>query len=198
MTNSGKRLTAPASAPRHLPNSGGNALAHVRPQIQDLSTDSIAELARLAGQLGGVIPLWYGEGDMVTPAFIGDAAKRAIGQGLTFYIPDMRGYQPLIEALSTYQSRVHGVAIAQARKAPPCGLVAIERLAELAAALFDGAEVQQRVALAVQIAGGASGGERALEHLSGLFVVAAAVSGQAGVDAGEDGLVLQAVFFGQL
>ncbi len=126
MTNSGKRLTAPASAPRHLPNSGGNALAHVRPQIQDLSTDSIAKLARLAGQLGGVIPLWYGEGDMVTPAFIGDAAKRAIDQGLTFYIPDMRGYQPLIEALSAYQSRVHGVAIAQDRSTvTPGGMQAL-------------------------------------------------------------------------
>jgi len=80
----------------------------IRAQVRDLRTENIAVLAARARELGDVIPLWFGEGDLVTPAFIRDAAKAAIDDGLTFYIPNMRGYAPLIEALSTYQSAIHG------------------------------------------------------------------------------------------
>jgi aspartate aminotransferase len=80
----------------------------IRAQVRDLRTENIAVLAARARELGDVIPLWFGEGDLVTPAFIRDAAKAAIDDGLTFYIPNMRGYGPLIEALSTYQSGIHG------------------------------------------------------------------------------------------
>jgi aspartate/methionine/tyrosine aminotransferase len=94
----------------HGHNQGGDAaLQALRPQIQDLRMENIADLAMRARELGGVIPLWYGEGDMVTPAYIRDAAKAALDEGVTFYIPDMRGHRPLIEALSDYQSRLHGV-----------------------------------------------------------------------------------------
>ena len=77
-----------------------------------MQTESIADLAVRARELGDVIALWYGEGDMVTPAFIRDAAKQAFDDGLTFYIPNMRGYGPLIEALAEYQTRLHGRSIA--------------------------------------------------------------------------------------
>lgn len=98
----------------------------LRPQIQDLSTDTIAELARLANQLGNVLPLWYGEGDMTTPAFIGAAAKQAIDDGVTFYIPDMKGYPPLTEALAQYQTRIHGVPIGYERSTvTPGGMQAL-------------------------------------------------------------------------
>ena len=60
----------------------------IRAQIRDLHTDTIANLALRARELGDVIALWYGEGDMVTPAFIRDAAKAALDEGLTFYIPE--------------------------------------------------------------------------------------------------------------
>ena len=50
----------------------------IRAQIRDLHTENIADLAMRARELGDVIPLWYGEGDMVTPAFIRDAAKAAL------------------------------------------------------------------------------------------------------------------------
>jgi aspartate aminotransferase len=82
-------------------------LKGIRPQIQDLKTENIAALAVRARELGGVIPLWYGEGDLVTPAFIRDAAKASLDAGNTFYIPDMRGMAALNEALSTYLTRVH-------------------------------------------------------------------------------------------
>ena len=83
----------------------------IRAQIRDLHTENIANLAVRAQELGDVIALWYGEGYMVTPAFIRDAAKAAFDEGLTFYIPNMRGYGPLNEALSEYQSRLHGQPI---------------------------------------------------------------------------------------
>ena len=83
-------------------------LAGIRPQIQDLRTENIAVLAQLAANVGDVIPLWYGEGDITTPAFIRDAASASLEAGNTFYVPNMRGLGVLNEALSIYQSGIHG------------------------------------------------------------------------------------------
>jgi aspartate aminotransferase len=104
----------------------------IRAQIRDLHTESIADLALRARELGDVIPLWYGEGDMVTPAFIRDAAKAGFDEGLTFYIPNMRGHPPLIEALSEYQSRIHGQPIPVSRTTvTPSGMQALYMALEL-------------------------------------------------------------------
>lgn len=80
----------------------------IRPQIQDLETENIAELARRASALEDVIPLWYGESDLVAPAVIRDAAKHALDAGRTFYVADMRGNAELVDALAAYQTRLHG------------------------------------------------------------------------------------------
>ena len=71
----------------------GSARAYdrIRTQIMDLQTENIAELAVRAKSLTDIITLWYGEGDLVTPAFIRDAAKASLDAGNTFYVPDMRG-----------------------------------------------------------------------------------------------------------
>ncbi|QPC88563.1 aminotransferase class I/II-fold pyridoxal phosphate-dependent enzyme [Mesorhizobium sp. NBSH29] len=98
-----------SSYPQNL--SARTALEGIRAQIQDLHTDNIAKLAVRAGALGDVIPLWYGEGDVVTPGFIRDAAKAALDAGSTFYIPNMRGATALNEALSQYQTALHGRSI---------------------------------------------------------------------------------------
>jgi len=104
----------------------------IRAQIRDLHTENIANLAMRARELGDVIALWYGEGDMVTPAFIRDAAKAALDDGLTFYIPNMHGHGPLNEALSDYQSRLHGQAIPIARTTvTPGGMQALYFALEL-------------------------------------------------------------------
>jgi len=102
------------------------AASRVRALVQDLPTENIAELAVRARQLGDVIPLWYGEGDLVTPAFIRDAAKAALDEGLTFYVPDMRGAPALTEALAAYQTRLHGREIARDRSTvTPGGMQAL-------------------------------------------------------------------------
>lgn len=104
----------------------------IRAQMRDLHTETIANLAMRAREIGDVIALWYGEGDMVTPAFIRDAAKQAFDDGLTFYIPNMRGYEPLIEALSEYQSRLHGQHIPVSRTTvTPSGMQALYFALEL-------------------------------------------------------------------
>ena len=104
----------------------------IRAQIRDLHTESIADLAIRARELGDVIPLWYGEGDMVTPPFIREAAKAALDEGQTFYIPNMHGYGPLNEALAGYQTRLHGRDIPVSRTTvTPGGMQALFMALEL-------------------------------------------------------------------
>jgi aspartate/methionine/tyrosine aminotransferase len=55
----------------------------------------------------GMIPLWAGEGDLPTPAFITDAAARALAGGETFYTWQ-RGIPELRQALARYYVRHFG------------------------------------------------------------------------------------------
>jgi aspartate/methionine/tyrosine aminotransferase len=57
----------------------------------------------------GLIPLWAGEGDLPTPAFICEAATRALAAGETFYTWQ-RGIPPLREALARYHTALYGRA----------------------------------------------------------------------------------------
>ncbi len=55
-----------------------------------------------------VVPLWFGEGDLVTPDFVRDAAAKGLQAGETFYtwqrgIPDLRA------ALAAYTERLYGI-----------------------------------------------------------------------------------------
>src|SRR3954453_11691328 len=54
----------------------------------------------------GLIPLWAGEGDLPTPAFISEAATRALAAGETFYTWQ-RGIPPLREALARYHTMLY-------------------------------------------------------------------------------------------
>lgn len=55
-------------------------------------------------QVGGVLPLWAGEGDLPTPDFIRAALVKAIEAGETFYTWQ-RGIPELREALARYHKR---------------------------------------------------------------------------------------------
>jgi aspartate/methionine/tyrosine aminotransferase len=55
----------------------------------------------------GLIPLWAGEGDMPTPAFITGAASRALAAGETFYTWQ-KGIPELRQALARYYGRHFG------------------------------------------------------------------------------------------
>jgi aspartate/methionine/tyrosine aminotransferase len=55
----------------------------------------------------GMIPLWAGEGDLATPAFICEAATRSLAAGETFYTWQ-RGIPELRAALAHYHTTVYG------------------------------------------------------------------------------------------
>jgi aspartate aminotransferase len=67
----------------------------VRHTIANLPVSRIAEISALGMGDPAVIPLWYGEGDLPTPDFIGRAATAALAAGHTFYtykagLPELR------------------------------------------------------------------------------------------------------------
>ncbi len=72
------------------------ALEGARALIREIPLENISGLA--AGRYGdpSIIPLWFGEGDVPAPAFIGEAMAKAIAAGHVFYthqngIPELRG-----------------------------------------------------------------------------------------------------------
>jgi aspartate/methionine/tyrosine aminotransferase len=78
----------------------------VRAAIRDLAGSRIAEISALGMGDPAVIPLWYGEGDLPTPDFIGAAATAALEAGHTFYtykagLPELRG------AIAGYLTGLH-------------------------------------------------------------------------------------------
>jgi aspartate/methionine/tyrosine aminotransferase len=80
--------------------------ALMRSPMHALPKQNIADLARWGFERTDVIPLWFGESDLTTPAFISKAAGRALADGHTFYT-HQRGIPELREALSKYMGRLY-------------------------------------------------------------------------------------------
>ena len=90
----------------------------LKPQSVSLA-EALREAARSAPESGiveamnygrereGLIPLWAGEGDLPTPAFICEAATRSLAAGETFYTWQ-RGIPPLRDALARYHTTLYG------------------------------------------------------------------------------------------
>jgi aspartate/methionine/tyrosine aminotransferase len=81
------------------------ALEGARALVREIPLENISGLAK--GRFGdpSIIPLWFGEGDVPAPAFIGEAMAKAIRDGHVFYthqngIPELRG------ALADYLTRL--------------------------------------------------------------------------------------------
>jgi aspartate/methionine/tyrosine aminotransferase len=89
----------------HSPTDGARK-AMLRPGIEALADSMIAEVAMLGLGQKDVIPLWFGEGDLPTPAFICEAVARAMAAGETFYTFNL-GIPPLREALAAYETGLH-------------------------------------------------------------------------------------------
>jgi aspartate aminotransferase len=81
-----------------------------REEIESMEQNGITKVA--LPRLGDpdVIPLWFGEGDRVTPDFIRDAAKAALDEGITFY-SHTRGRLELRDELKRYLDRLYGLDI---------------------------------------------------------------------------------------
>src|SRR5436853_7418847 len=86
----------------------------VRDIIRDLPVSRIAEVSALGFGDPAVIPLWYGEGDLPTPAFIGAAATAALQAGHTFYTYKA-GLPELRRTIAEYLTGLHGRPVAAER-----------------------------------------------------------------------------------
>ncbi len=78
----------------------------LRPAISGLRDSLIRRISIEGAGLDDVIPLWFGEPDDTTPAFIRAAAKRSLDAGETFYAPN-RGIEQLREVLADYMTKLH-------------------------------------------------------------------------------------------
>src|ERR1700761_1311061 len=84
-----------------------STIRHIRPNgIGAVSFNALGE--------PDIIPLWFGETDLVTPDFIRDAAKQALDEGKTFYT-HADGIVPLREAIRAFHKRTVGVDVAMER-----------------------------------------------------------------------------------
>jgi aspartate/methionine/tyrosine aminotransferase len=84
-------------------------LDDLRPEARLAPESGIVELVNYGRTREGLIPLWVGEGDLGTPAFISDAATRSLVAGETFYTWQ-RGIPELRAALAAYHARLYGRA----------------------------------------------------------------------------------------
>ena len=76
--------------------------------MREVRESEIAQVWKLGFEAPDVIGLWVGEGDLPTPAFICEAAAKALRAGHTFYA-QKSGIPELRAALARYHARVYGV-----------------------------------------------------------------------------------------
>ena len=90
----------------------------IRPDIAALEPSGLARIFDLGRGIDGLIPLWLGETDLVTPKFIRDAAIGALEDGKTFYL-NARGLPALRQAIADLHTRTTGVPVDPARVTVP-------------------------------------------------------------------------------
>jgi aspartate/methionine/tyrosine aminotransferase len=86
---------------------GPQPLPGLRPAAAALPESGIVEVLNYGRDRPGLIPLWVGEGDLPTPAFLCEAAAAALRAGHTFYT-HQRGIPALRSALAGYHARLAG------------------------------------------------------------------------------------------
>jgi len=79
----------------------------LRREAREAPESGIVEVFNYGRGREGLIPLWAGEGDLPTPAFIHEATARSLAAGETFYTWQ-RGIPELREALARYHARQFG------------------------------------------------------------------------------------------
>ncbi len=92
-------------------------MPHVAASVLRVRNSQIRELAELAMGMDGVLKLYFGESNVPTPAYIKEAAVRALDDGFTFYTENA-GLPSLREALAAYYRRMHAVELD-----PSCELI---------------------------------------------------------------------------
>jgi aspartate/methionine/tyrosine aminotransferase len=101
-------MNAPMPTPAVVatsPEAGAPRVLPIRPEAAQAPTSGIVDVFNYGRNREGLIPLWVGEGDRPTPAFICEAANRSLAAGETFYTYQ-RGIPPLRDALARYHERL--------------------------------------------------------------------------------------------
>jgi aspartate/methionine/tyrosine aminotransferase len=78
----------------------------LRTSLDSLPASRIREVANAALGRADLVKFWFGEGDLPTPEFIREAAKRALDAGDTFYNHNL-GLIELREQLAQYLTTLH-------------------------------------------------------------------------------------------
>ncbi len=101
MTSAARFVSSPSSS---FPSGEGPV---ARAAVRELRGSRIREVSNAGLGLADVLPFWFGESDQVTPAFVRDAAARALESGATFYTHNL-GIPTLRAALAEYTTALHG------------------------------------------------------------------------------------------
>lgn len=84
--------------------------ALARPTVQTLAASQIREVANAGIGRADVLPFWFGESDQPTPAFIREAAAKALADGKTFYTSNY-GRAELRATIADYVGGLHGITL---------------------------------------------------------------------------------------
>jgi aspartate aminotransferase len=82
----------------------------IRPAVANIKMNGIGAVSMQSLGDPNIIPLWFGESDLVTPAFIREAAKKALDDGKTFYAAPW-GIHPLRKAIANFHRRTVGAEV---------------------------------------------------------------------------------------
>ncbi len=109
----------------------------IRPAIEALEDSPIVEVWRMGFDYPDTVGMYAGEPDVPTPAFICDAAAKALADGKTFYTPN-RGIPEMRQALVEYNKMVYGVDLPETRIAlTASGMSAVNLIAQATVAEGD-------------------------------------------------------------
>lgn len=83
------------------------AITGVRPSIAQMPENGIVEVAKLGWDRPDLIPLWFGEGDLPSPAVADEATIASLKNGETRYV-HTRGVPPVRQAIADYLTKLYG------------------------------------------------------------------------------------------
>ena len=86
----------------------------MRKIIEELQSSPIRNIANTAIDKKNIIPLYFGETDIVTPKFISNSMKTALDKGHTFYTSN-HGVPKLVEAITEYTNKLHKNSVSSDR-----------------------------------------------------------------------------------
>ena len=88
--------------------------ARIRPILHHLQPQGISEISEYGADFDGVIPMWFGESDLVTPEPPRRALIESLESGKTFY-QAQNGHLALRETIAAYDTRLHSKPVAADR-----------------------------------------------------------------------------------